>query len=102
MRTDPHQPCHLALNIKVCMLAEKWEPGDLNVMVANRFHFSHLNHIFKAAILQEQLERWILKMAPQIPGDQNSFYLVPDLQKRFEQDVILVAVGDQDIVDCVR
>src|SRR5579864_6252163 len=102
VRTHPHQPCHFALDVQVRMLAEERQARDGNLAIAEFFHFGDLNAIPESAILEQEFERWILKMPASIAWDNNVLHFMPDLQESLKQHVILMIMGDQHIIDLLR
>ena len=51
---------------------------------------------------ERQLQRRILREAVEVPRHDDLLHHVPQLQQRLEVDVIVMAVGDQHVVDGLR
>src|SRR5579859_6610578 len=102
MRLDSDKPCHFAFDIQVGVLAKEGETGYASVAILDLFHFRYLDDIFEPAVLQEELERWVLQLPSSASRNNNIFDLVTKLQQGLKKHVVLVIVSDQDIIDLVR
>src|SRR5436305_8792258 len=81
------------------MLAEERQARDGDIAIPNLSHFRNLNYVPKSTVFQKHFEGGVLKMTAAVAWNYDIFYLVPDLQQRFKQHMVLVIVRDQHIVN---
>ena len=99
---DAQVVCRFRQHVQIAMLAEKWNGRDRAAVEGDFLHFGELDHILKAALLEEQLERRVLQRAAPIAGNHDIADPVPQLKQRLKEYVVLMVMRDQDVVDRFR
>lgn len=67
-----------------------------------RFHLLQLEDDVEAKCLQCELEAGVLQLPVAVARHDDGADHVTELQKRLDQDVVLMVVGDDDVVDVRR
>src|SRR5271155_5779058 len=81
------------------MLTQERQTCDLDFASVNVLHLINFNHILEAATLQQQLEGRILQVPTIIARNNNVLHFMTNLEKRFEQQMVLMIMGNQNVVD---
>src|SRR5215475_3721225 len=98
MSPDSDQPGLLGIDAQIGMFSEEWKAANAQLVVVNLLHFGDFQDIIETAGIQEQLERRILKLAVTASRNNDVPNLVPKLKHRLEQHVVLMAMGNQDVI----
>src|SRR5713101_889965 len=84
------------------MFAKERQRGNSDASGFDVLHFGCFDYVLETALFQQQLERGILQLSAPIAWNNDVLDLMANLQKRLEEHMILVIVGDQHVVNGVR
>src|SRR5882762_3185019 len=95
-------PGGFGLNVEVAVLAHKRQSHDGAASERDLFHLGKFNHILKAALLKQQAKRRVLESAATVARNHDIANARAELQECFKKNVVLVIVGDQNVIDYRR
>src|SRR5262245_5064413 len=84
---------------EVAVLAQKGDADDLSAGQADRFKTVDLQDVLESDPLRHELERDVSVQITGRLGHNQASNSMPQPQKRFESEVVLMVVSNQGIID---